>query len=201
MPANTSVRLRITGSCVPYAVFAHMAKQVGPTAVGQRAGDYSAASRQPADRCTCCSRSRTPPASPPRPARTRRCAPAGRVPVIDAGRRHRLVTQRPRGDQQTAPRAGDHLVARRQMFERVIDDLAHAFGDRLVLHRDMRDAGVDHVVALRLPIDQIVVRRVLHRPPAAEPVGACSADSPAPASSPGSARRPSAPPCATPASR
>src|ERR1051326_5588494 len=59
--------------------------------------------------------------------------------LIDNRRHGALIAQGARIQKQPTPRAGDHLVARRQMFPRVIDDLAHAFGDRLILHRDMRD--------------------------------------------------------------
>ena len=39
----------------------------------------------------------------------------------------------------------------------MIDDRAHAFGNRLVLHMDVADSGIDRVVALCLAVDPVVV--------------------------------------------
>ena len=65
--------------------------------------------------------------------------------LLDAGRRVALVAQRAGGHQQAPAGARDHLVRRRQVLERVVDDRAHALGDRLVLQVDAVDAAVDRV--------------------------------------------------------
>src|SRR5215467_11583747 len=68
--------------------------------------------------------------------------------IVDPGW-HRAVLGKGAGDgQEPAARACDHDVARRQMLLGVIDDRPHAFGDSLVLHHDVADAGIDLVGAL-----------------------------------------------------
>src|SRR5690348_5258437 len=54
------------------------------------------------------------------------------VRVVDAGRNRAVLLERPGGAQQMPAGAGDHLVARTQMLEAVVDDGSHALGYRLV---------------------------------------------------------------------
>jgi len=57
------------------------------------------------------------------------------------------------------------------VFSRSIPDRTHAFGDRLILQRDVVDAGIDAVGALRLAVDQPVVARVGDRTVPPQPLG------------------------------
>src|SRR5580698_1157400 len=92
--------------------------------------------------------------------------------VVDAGRHGAFLRKAARDVEQPPPRARDHDVARRQMLLGVIDDRAHAFGHGLVLDHDVADAGIAGVGALRFAVDLPIVGGILHRAPAAEPVGA-----------------------------
>ena len=56
------------------------------------------------------------------------------------------------------------------MLPRMIGDLAHAFGDRLVLLVDALDAGKAGF-ALQFPVHQIVVGEGLIAAPAPQPIG------------------------------
>ena len=91
--------------------------------------------------------------------------------MLDARRQRALVAQRPRRLQQATPRAGDHLVGRRQMLEAMVGDRPHALGHRLVLHVDVVDAGIGRVGVLGLAVDPPVVRFAVLETPAAMPVG------------------------------
>jgi len=86
------------------------------------------------------------------------------------GGRLALIPERPGRHQQAAAGLGDHAVARCQVLEVVVGDRAHALGHCLVLHDDAFDPR-EAAVALLVAVDQVVVLGVLHRPPAAEPVG------------------------------
>src|SRR5208282_6941122 len=57
-----------------------------------------------------------------------------------------------------------------EMLVVMIDDVAHAFGNRLILHMDTVDAG-EAAGALYFAIDPVVVGLVLGQPPSPIPVG------------------------------
>src|SRR6185437_12963474 len=80
--------------------------------------------------------------------------------VFGAWRPHTAVAQRARRRQQAAAGARDHLIRRREMFESMIQNRPHAFGDGLILQMNALDAAVDRVVVLRGAVHAPVVALV-----------------------------------------
>src|SRR5260221_14659393 len=73
------------------------------------------------------------------------------VGIVDSGRHFSVTLQFLRGAGHAFAGDGDHAVARRQMLERAVDDLAHALDRSLVLTADALDAAVAGV-ALHLAV-------------------------------------------------
>src|SRR5215472_2490683 len=86
--------------------------------------------------------------------------------VLDPRRQDAVLAQRPRRPEQAASGARDHLIRRGEVLESVVDDSAHALGDRLILQMDAVNAAVDRVGALRLAVDPPIVALVGGQAPA-----------------------------------